>query len=481
MSAIDWLNEQAEITVTLPPGGLEALGEAPVAQGAVVPEISAAPLDGSGADATGLLAPVTSGLPANLWTGSDIGALIGVLRSVPPTLPAGARSLYYRLLLTEAAPPLGTETGGLWLGARVDALMALGAVPQAFALLETTDPATGPLFQRWFDAALLLGQEAGPCAALLAQPGLSLDTNQRVFCLARAGDWSAAALTLQTARALGDIDDAHALLLAAFLDSEIAELNALPAPGRDTTPIDLRLREAIGAPLPTTGLPLAFAVADLDDVAGWRAQLDAGERLARTGAIPANQIMDLYTARVPAASGTVWDRVSAIRSLDQALSANEADAISAALPPAWEAALVAGFPETFATYWVDQLVDTSLKPEAKALVSKMGYLTPDYATHATGVGASEAKLAGIAQSQAVEATNSFETALLAGLRAPLPAEAQRLLASARMGEALLLALEDIGAGQEGDLAALSRGLATLKGLGYGDIARQTALSLWVLR
>ena len=46
--------------------------------------------------------------------------------------------------------------------------------------------------------------------------------------------------------------------------------------------------EAIGTPLPTAPLPLAFAHSDLRHTAGWKARIEAAERLVRTGAVSAN-------------------------------------------------------------------------------------------------------------------------------------------------------------------------------------------------
>ena len=56
------------------------------------------------------------------------------------------------------------------------------------------------------------------------------------------------------------------------------------------TPLLFRLHEAIGEPLPTGNLPRSYAVADLRDLAGWKPQLEAAERLAVTGALPANRL-----------------------------------------------------------------------------------------------------------------------------------------------------------------------------------------------
>ena len=60
--------------------------------------------------------------------------------------------------------------------------------------------------------------------------------------------------------------------------------------------------EAIGQAIPTTSLAVAFAQADLRANIGWKARIEAGERLARTGAVSDNQLVGLYTERRAAAS-----------------------------------------------------------------------------------------------------------------------------------------------------------------------------------
>ena len=125
-----------------------------------------------------------------------------------------------------------------------------------------------------------------------------------------SGDWNAAALTLKTAEALGFVTGEQSALLERFLDPEIEDGAApLPPPSRPS-PLVWRMMEAIGEPMPTNTLPVAFAQADLRANAGWKQQIEAAERLARTGAVAPNRLLGLYTERRPAASGGVWDRAA---------------------------------------------------------------------------------------------------------------------------------------------------------------------------
>ena len=94
------------------------------------------------------------------------------------------------------------------------------------------------------------------------------------------------------------------------------------------TPLIFRMREAIGEPLPTPPLPRAFANADLRPITGWKPQIEAAERLAVSGAIDENRLLGLYTERLPAASGGVWERVDAMQEFDAAYRADDPGAIA---------------------------------------------------------------------------------------------------------------------------------------------------------
>ena len=94
---------------------------------------------------------------------------------------------------------------------------------------------------------LLTGDEDRSCTALIAQPHLSQDYAAQIFCKARRGDWSSAALTLEAAHALELLPPEELALLDRFLSPELFEGRAeyLPQPD-NPDPLSFRLFEAIG-------------------------------------------------------------------------------------------------------------------------------------------------------------------------------------------------------------------------------------------
>ncbi|WP_051508414.1 hypothetical protein [Roseicyclus elongatus] len=281
------------------------------------PAFTIEPLDAVRLDAVGILPPAITGFPADLWGRSDTADLERLIRAQPTQGLPAILSFTETLALAELDPPRGAagDGAGLFL-ARLDMLLARGALDQAQALMERAGPTEPQVFRRFFDVSILTDRADRACAAMTANPGIAPTFPAQIFCLARTGDWPAAALSLDTGAALGRISDAEYDVIARFLDPELFEGDAPLPIDTHLTPLAFQMRMAVGERPDVTGLPLAFTHADLSDLAGWRAQLDAAERLTRSGAIEPQQWFAIYTQRVPSASGGIWDRVAAIQALE---------------------------------------------------------------------------------------------------------------------------------------------------------------------
>lgn len=483
LSAIDWLSDS--VTQPIRPSAPSA------APGDVTPdtppeEITVAPLDAPLLDAVGLLPSSVTGLPRNAWADSatsDLALMIASDYTAP--LPA-ATTLLTTLLLAELDPPVGHDRDGQLLLARLDRLLALGALDQAQALLERAGPTDPALFRRWFDVSLLTGHEDRACAAMRAAPGIAPTFPARVFCMARGGDWNAALLMLDTAKALGHISEEEDALLIRFLDPELFEGSPpLVQPVRPS-PLTFRMFEAIGEPIPMTGLPLAFAHADLRPTAGWKARIEAAERLARAGALEANQLLGIYTERLPAASGGVWDRVEALQRFDVAMLSGDPGSIARALPKAWAAMEAAELEVPFADLYGERLARLPLTGKPAALAFRIGLLSDSYesiaATHTTA-NAGERFLSAVAQGDVDAMTPSGPEATSiahAFTGVPLGETLSRDLETGRLGEAILQALQLVDTGAQGDLEDITQGLALLRRVGLEDATRRIALQFLIL-
>jgi hypothetical protein len=428
-----------------PPGVPGAQGPKPVATTGEVGTVQVTRLGVGNPDTVGLRTPRKAGISADLWQGSSTARLADLILRTPARLPA-MNTLLDRVLTTQLVPPAQADAaqGTLFL-ARADRLLDAGAVNRVQALLIAAGPGNPEIFRRLFDIALLEGDEGRACDIMNTTPGIAPSFAARIFCLAQTGDWAAAAISLHGAESLGLLDERQAILLTHFLDDAYVDSDQMLPPADRMTPLDFRIHEAIGQPLPTSSLPIAFAHSDLRPNNGWKARLDAAERLARAGALSPADLRALYSEQKPAASGGVWERAGAMRTLEAALAGGDP---LPALPAAFDEFRKADMADVLAA-----MIAADLPPG--------------------GEGRSAEIATGLRQWQ--------------GLPVPVPLVLDLALKAdpvqapeTQQGEALLTAMADVDAGLDGDLPRAGRGLAMLRALGLGADADLAAAQLSLL-
>lgn len=457
LSASDWLSgsvrgPQRESSAWRPGDGgppRRAPGPQPVAESGAVGAVQVTRLDQGDPDSAGTLTPRRAGLPADLWAGSDPDDLAEALLRTPARLQS-MQALLKRVLTAQLAPPEpgnGTARKGRLFLARADRLLDMGALDEAQGLLLAAGPGDPEVFRRLFDIALLEGDEHRACRIMNSTPGIAPSFSARIFCLAQTGDWAAAAVSLHGAEALGLIDERQAIMLTHFLDDAFVDGTEMLDPPERMTPLEFRIHEAIGQPLPTVTLPTAFAQSDLRLNSGFKARLEAAERLARAGALHPLQLRSVYGEQRPAASGGVWERASAMRTLEAALQSGD---LTQALPRAFDEFRAADMADLLAAMIAADLPDhypgTSRAAEIVPLMRQWRGLTG-------------------------EAPVEPAPELAADIPEPPPT---------RQGETLLAAMEDIDAGLEGDLPRAGRGIAMLRALGLTEDARRAEAQITLL-
>jgi hypothetical protein len=483
LSVIDWLGGQEENLLNTTPRRRD---EPPVTQTGAVPEVTVTPLTGSSPRQIGLVPTDVTGLPSTLWQGSPPSRLVRLITTLPDMRLPAAQSLLYKMLLSDALAPGQQAVAGDALAlARVSKLMELGALEPAMSLIEESGVSTSPEhFDLWMQISLLTGTKDRACAMLKRSPHLTRDYGVRILCAARGGAWDNASLTFGSAQALGLMAEEKLILFDRFLHPEaFEEAKPLPVPQpRDVDPLTFRLFETIGEPLPTRALPRPFAVADLRDVAGWKAQLEAAERLSRAGALPHNQYLGTLTDRRPAASGGIWDRVAAIQRFETALTTGSAEAVRKTIFAAWDAARAAQIEVTFATLFSPALRDIPLEGETADLALKIALLSPAYQEIAPEI-SPPTLLTRIALGQppVERPDDALGNAIYeAFIGTPPRPEFMTMAAKDRLGEVLLELIAMLQNGAAGDPAALRDALSTLRALGFEDTARQAALQILIL-
>lgn len=484
LSAIDWLSHSVAnppVTGPVPSSRITGTGG--------IEDIAVLSLDAPSADTLGLLTPDRTGLPRDLWGKTPEPELVGALRALPLDQLPAMQELTMTLLLAEVNPPsiaAPAQRDQLFL-ARIDKLLDMGALEQAHALLSQAGSTSPEIFRRSFDVALLLSQETRACKIIERSPSIAPSYAARVFCLARGGQWDIAELTYGTGKVLGQIPQHERELLERFLDPALADGEEDMLPPDPVTPLSFKMMEAIGQPLPTATLPLAFAQADLTENNGWKSQLEAAERLARAGVLDPNRLLGLYTERKAAASGALWDRVSSVTALDKALQSGDPKPVARALPRAFDALAREDLEPVLATLFGDQLAGMPLTGRAGRIAYELSLLTPNYEKNAREGGSDDprgALLAGLAKGDTgdLRARNALSQALKAVFDtqpSQLPERYEGLLPD-QLGRALIEAIGDVTEGAKGDYPRLEDGLNLLRMAGLENTARRAAIELVVL-
>jgi len=481
LSAIDWLSD----SVRNPNQILTAPSRNDISENALPERVTVSPLGRPSPDAVGLLPTSVTGLPRSLWGTSASLNLANRIKAKRINQSPAMQDLLYMLLLAELSPPADSNPESTLFLARIDTLLELGALDPAAALLERAGLENPAIFRRYFDVSLLMWSEDQACRTLRTTPQLSPTFPARIFCLARGGNWNAAALTLGTARALNVVSAEEDAVLARFLDPGLFEGEPpLPAPVRPT-PLTFRMLDAIGEAIPTSALPLAFANSDLNAHSGWKSQLQAAERLARTGALDANILFRFYSERAPAASGGIWERVQLVQDLDNALSKGSVDDVARILPVVWQAFRDSELEMAFASMFASQLQTLDLPEPVSVIAFHTGLLSADYenVARARMDSANPGLLEQIATGTVSRdpAANRVEAAIRNGFtNSGIPVRLQSLTREGRLGEAILRAIELFSNGALGDLDELSDALTFFRAVGLEDTARQAALQLLLL-
>ncbi len=504
LSAIDWLREN----LTRPEPGAYPIS--PLMEDAWLQSaITTRALGTTRPESVGLFSAARAGLPRNFW-GTTPDAELRVLIDALPvdTLPA-LRDLSYRLLLAEFDAPISLaptdrqsdnnltadRSATAFLTARIDKLIEFGAIDQAAALLDTLDSDDPGLRLRRFEIALLLEQEQRACE-VMDNAGQPFPFEPAViFCQARRGDWARAQAQYERAREMNTLGPVYGPLIEHFLDAEDHLHNGETTiesirPTR-LSPLAWRLLEAIGAPVATHGLPVAFAHADLRGTIGWRAQLEAAERLVRSGALPPNHLLGLYTERSAAASGGIWERVRAVQRLEHALEEGDSEAIGTALLNAWPHVAEGELEVAFANLYAEALLDAELSGAAQEQAVITGLLSDKYERIALDHPGQTPRMQfltnvarGLAPSPATDGDEALRDPLWAAVAEafaeapPVPEAALTRLSDGRLGEIVLRTLASLD--NASDPRVLTDGLATLRHIGLEDVARRAALQSLLL-
>lgn len=250
----------------------------------------------------GLLDRSQGGFGIDMWNSTDLALIERVLPSLPMGTPSPAmQDLARRLLLSDARAPLGEGTGRNLLAIRIERLAAGGETEAANQLIELaatreSDPA---LARAEVDGLLLAGDNAGACALIgnaVRDDDDPFWLKGLTFCRALRDERATARLAVDLLRELGETgDEAFFMLVRALTGDETARIESLI----EASPLHLAMMRAANIPIPADAVPGAppavlRAIAAAPNAAP-EVRLDAAERAARAGVLPAETVARIYS------------------------------------------------------------------------------------------------------------------------------------------------------------------------------------------
>jgi hypothetical protein len=447
-------------------------------------QILVSPLSGIQKDAVGILSPEGANLPRDFWRYSTATSLAKQINPYIETAPAAVSALMTRIMLAELSPPVSEASKADLLIARLNYLSSAGQLEAVEALLSKAGPNDPYLFPIWFNTALISKRTSAACLAMAKRQSLAPNLESRVFCLARGGDWDAAALTLRMGGALGSIDEYHQSLLERFLDPELYEGDLDPGPPAKMTPLIYALRDALALPIARLRLPLAYQHSVISGHMGWQNRLFATERLVRSGAINPDFLKYQYLEGKPSASGGIWDRVSAFQKLNEAIENKDAEAISKHVSPIYNLfkplGLLPALAEITAPALLNLDVETLQNPYVFNLLSLSvkGGSTIDLPL---AENAFQTRLLDVLNDTIEPGGTALEVAIHHGLtwdldKTPL----SRTALDGQSGTAVLSAINLLRDGFRADPSAIAIALVTLRAADLDQDARAIAVELMVM-
>ena len=270
----------------------------------------------------GIYPSIKIGINSDIWKNSNEIEISSVLEKIKISDLYYLNRLLKRILLFESDPPIIVVdeefSGTLFLRQRISKLIQMGALDDAEALILDADPTFDPnLIDLWSEISFLTYRFERFCNAVLNGYHNSLEPAHKIICLARSGDWNAAALSLATYSSINEIDSDHEKLLINYLDHE-AELEIINKDKCDEDKsiiIYLCSFSNINTQIPSYGVK--FLYNNLGRGKSIRSRIVASEELVKSGALNPSILFSTYKIKQPSTSGGIWARAKLVQELDR--------------------------------------------------------------------------------------------------------------------------------------------------------------------
>ena len=315
MSAIDWLAKKINdppVFYTYP-SEIDENSNIEIEK-MVLPNISK--------NSIGIYPSIKIGINSDIWKNNNEIEISTILKKIRISDLYYLNRLLKRILLIETDPPnIAVDEkfyGTIFLRQRILKLIQMGALDDAEALILDSEPTFDPnLTDLWSEISFLTYRFERFCKAILNGYHNSLEPAHKIICLARSGDWNAAALSLATFSSINEIDSDHEKLLINYLDheAELEIINKDKCEEDKSVIIYLCNFSNITTQIPNYGVK--FLYNNLGRGKSIRSRIVASEELVKSGALNPNILFSTYKIKQPSTSGGVWARAKLVQELDR--------------------------------------------------------------------------------------------------------------------------------------------------------------------
>ena len=314
MSAIDWLAEKINdppVFYTNPSVNIKNQDE----------KIEIINLPSISKNSIGIYPSIKIGINFDIWKNSNEIEISNLLEKINTSDIYFLNRLFKRILLVEADPPIisnNLEFSGIYfLRARILKLIEMGALDDAEVLLLDANPSSDPkLIDLWSKISFLTYRFDKFCNSVLNGYHKLLDPSHKIICLARSGDWNAAALSLATYSSIKEINSDNEKLLINYLDHE-AEIEIInKAKCNIDKPIIVYLCSFSTVNNQNSNFQVKYLYNNLGRGKSIRSKIIASEELVKSGALNSSFLFSTYKIKQPSTSGGVWARAKQVQQLE---------------------------------------------------------------------------------------------------------------------------------------------------------------------
>jgi len=322
-----------------------------------------APVDNA---SIGIVETVASGLPGDMWRGTDRGTAVQLIAALPGAPRSRIlRDLQFRLLTTIANPPLGANPPGQdYVSTRIAKLSDMGEIEAVGQMTQAAGPMSGDAAQRLnIENQLIAGDAKAACATPMAQNSPDpFWTKLMIVCQVIAGQNAQAMLNVDLLRERGIADTGFFVAV----DYALGTRSTKPPANIGTDTLSQALLRAVnpkaGGTLNNETTPAQLRQIAANIAAPLAQRIEAAERGEALGVIDPRQLLELYQAGAdaPGLSAPAKRRAQAVR--DAVRASDVADKIKA-MQAAFRAAEGSALFTTMARVLGEQLV--KIFPEHK--------------------------------------------------------------------------------------------------------------------